>query len=31
MAETRDYTKLLPSQPPESALEWCKQTLIAKE
>ena len=31
MAETRDYTKLLPPQPPESALEWCKQTLFAKE
>ena len=31
MAETRDYTKLLPSQPPEGALEWCKRTLFVKE
>ena len=31
MAETRDYTKLLPSQPPAGALEWCKRTLFAKE
>lgn len=31
MAETRDYTKLLPSQPPKGALEWCKQTLFVKE
>lgn len=31
MAETTDYAELLPKQPPEGAMLWCRQTMLPKE